>query len=158
MQPFFITFVFMTIAEAYRRVEALKLREKLPELVAGTSYEITALNQFALYNYGVDSLDRKLAKYKSKYYARQKFYQNNRPGFGIPDLRLTGRHYAGMSVLISGYTYKVVSNVPYSEKLVQQYGPAIYGLSKDNKRIYRTNTLMPAVRKYISQITGFVFR
>lgn len=46
--------------------------------------------------HGLNSDDAPIGQYKSPLYAAQKNAQNPTPGFGIPDLRLTGEFYSGI--------------------------------------------------------------
>jgi hypothetical protein len=147
-----------TIAEMRRRIESLRLAEELPKLVYQTSYEIITLNQQQLYS-GLDSTGQKIEKkYKNKYYAVKKQKQNSRPGFLTPDLFLTGAFYKGFGVVVDSNNYRIDSNNEKSAKLILAYGEDIFGLTGKNKGTYATGALFAALKAYIQNKAGLVFR
>lgn len=140
-----------------KRVKSVNLRRELPNIIQRKSFEITSLNQQQLYNYGVDSDGKRLTPYKNKYYAREKNYDNPRPGFGIPDLFKTGAFYKGFTVSVSRNYYTSMSIDKKSLQLEKKYGKQIFGLTKDNQRVYLDETLWPEIHRYITSKTGLQF-
>jgi hypothetical protein len=132
-----------------RRVQSLDLKDKVPELVQQTSYEIVRLNQLQLYS-GFDSKGEKIdRKYKNKAYAVKKQQQNPLPGFLNPDLNLTGAFYQGFAVVVENYNYKIDSSDEKDQKLILAYGEDIFGLTGKNKGDYANDILFAALKEYI---------
>ena len=146
-----------TIDELLQNLKSLNLREQVPKLVEQTSYEITALNQAQLY-FGVDSTVSPLTRYRSRSYAEKKNLQNPKPGFGNPDLFLTGAFYKGISVVVKGYDYEITSTDSKSDDLEKKYGSQIFGLAPKNKEKYASGLLLESIQSYITGKTGLEFR
>lgn len=116
--------------------------------------EIKRLNKEQLYNFGVDSEGVKLKRYASNYYAKEKNYDNRRPGFGVPDLYVTGKFYKGFYTSISPNKIEISSKDSKTQKLIDNYTPDIFGLTDDNETYFAIRTLRPEIIKYIERITG----
>jgi len=142
-----------TIRQLADRFRALDFATLVQTSMQQTSFEITALNKTQLYNYGVGSDGIKLTTYKSKYYAKEKSYDNPRPGFGIPDLFVTGAFYNGIGVVINKKTFITDSTDVKASRLELLYGSHIYGLTAQNKTIYATQTLLPVLLKNLKDAT-----
>jgi hypothetical protein len=130
----------------------------IPAIILQTSYEIELLNKQQLYNYGVDSTGKKLKKYINDTYAKEKNYMNRRPGFGQPDLFFTGKFYKGFTVNVNKTHFKVDSVDFKSEKLKDQYGDKIFGLTKSNIKVYALGVFYTELQKFITIKTGLIFR
>lgn len=144
-----------TIQNMITRVNKINLDAAIPQLVNQYAYEIIALNNAQLYNYGVKATGTKITpRYKSKYYAREKSASNPRPGTGVPDLFVTGAFYKGFGVVVNNKSFTVNSNDSKAPKLELEYGSEIYGLTKESKTDFSINTLLPAVREYIRATAG----
>lgn len=147
-----------TVRDLLKRVESLKLREQVPKMVEQTSYEIVVLNNLQLYS-GIDSTGKKITrKYKSKSYAQKKNQLNAKPGYGVPDLFLTGSFYKGMGVVVKRDKYIIDSVDSKSERLETQYGNQIFGLTYYNKSVYAKGVLFAVFKSYIESKTGLKFR
>lgn len=143
-----------TIFNLIDRVNKIDLDAAIPELVQQKAYEIITLNQQQLY-IGRKSTNAKITpKYAGAYYAKGKAAVNPTPGFGTPDLFVTGAFYKGFGVVVNSKEYTVNSNDEKASKLELQYGSEIYGLTKENKADFAINTLFPAVREYIRTTAG----
>jgi hypothetical protein len=147
-----------TIEDLYEAFSQLRLRDELPELILATSYDIEVLVKAQL-DMGELSTEQKIApSYKSKYYAVKKVALNPTPGYGIPDVRVTGAYYKGIGVTVEGEDYSIESNVEYAlSPQIAQYGPNLLRLSEGSKEAYCNEALSPAIEKYISNVTGLVF-
>lgn len=143
-----------TIFNLIDRVNKIDIEAAIPELVQQKAYEIITLNQQQLYT-GRKSTNAKITpKYAGVYYAKGKAAVNPMPGFGTPDLFVTGAFYKGFGVVVNSKEYTVNSNEEKASKLELQYGSEIYGLTKENKADFAINTLLPAVREYIRTTAG----
>jgi hypothetical protein len=147
-----------TIQGLLEKVQTVNLRRAVPAIIQQTSFEIEALNKEQLYNYGVNSDGQKLTPYKSKSYAREKNYMNRRPGYGIPDLFLTGAFFQGFVVDVTSTSFSVDSVNSKSAKLKEYYGDSIFGLTKDNRKVYALGVLYTNVQQYITLKTGLIFK
>lgn len=139
-----------TIKGMLDKVKSLDLRSEVPVILQRTSYEIESLNKEQLYNYGVDSTGTKLKEYSSEYYAREKNYDNPRPGKGIPDLFVTGAFYKGFGVVVSSKKFIIDSTDSKSASLEARYGSKIFGLTADNKKVYALGVFYAELKKYVS--------
>ena len=147
-----------TIKDLYEAFGAVRLREDLPEIIQGTSKEIEILVKSQLSN-GELSTGEKISKpYASTYYANKKHNLNPSPGYGIPDVKLTGALYDGISVTVTTDEYDIESSVDYSKAdSITQYGPQLLAMSEESKQIYCDDTLLPAIQNYITERTGLTF-
>lgn len=116
--------------------------------------EIKRLNKEQLYNFGVGSDGIKLKKYLSKYYAKEKNFDNPRPGFGFPDLYLTGAFHRGFFTSVGPNSIEISSKDKKRDKLVADYGENIFGLTKTNSTYFAIRTVRPEVLKYVERVTG----
>ena len=149
----------MTIEGLLNKVKSVDARKAVPDIVQQTSYEIEALNKTQLFNYGVSSDGLKLVpSYSSIAYAREKNYANPRPGFGVPDLFITGSFFKDFYVKTTKNTFQVDSVNSKSSKLKEKYGDQIFGLTKDNIKVYATGVFYAEFKKYITLKTGLIFR
>lgn len=149
----------MTVEALYNKLKTVDLRSSVPELIQETSYEIETLNKSQLFNYGVDSNDRKLKPaYSGSSYAKEKSYMNRRPGLGQPDLFFTGSFYKGFTVSVTPNVFTTDSIDSKSVKLEKQYGSAIFGLTKNNIKIYATGVFYTRLQKFITLKTGLQFK
>lgn len=148
-----------TIDELYEDFAKLNLREKLPELVRATSFEIVAL-VIEQKQKGELSTGQKITpSYKDPAYAKKKYWQYNPlPGYGTPDGRLTGALDAALSVSFNGDEYDIESKVEYADSpQIAQYGDNLLRLSDTNMQTYCDDTLAPAIQDYVTEITGLIF-
>jgi hypothetical protein len=149
----------MTVEELHNKLKSVDLRAAVTDIVQETSYEIESLNKEQLYNYGVDSDGIKLSpNYSSKYYAREKSYMNRRPGLFHPDLFFTGTFYKGFTVNVTASTFITDSTDSKSVNLEKQYGSEIFGLTKNNIKVYATGVFYSRLQKYITLKTGLQFK
>lgn len=141
-----------------------QLPTEIPRIVQQTSYEIETLNKQQLYNYGVrssatgvNSKVDKLSPYKSKYYAKEKNIMNPRPGYGVPDLFLTGKFYQGFTVVVKQNSFEVDSVDSKSESIKKRYGDDIFGLTGYNTKVYALGVFYTQFKKFVTLKTGLEF-
>lgn len=146
-----------TIEQLYEAFSQVNLREELQVLILENGTAMAELVEGQL-TQGKTAANVSIApSYANQYYAKKKFSMNSLPGYGIPDLKLSGEFYAGIGVAIkSSDEYDIESDVDYAGKLNQQYGDETLALSDENKQVYCDDTLGPAIANYILEKTGIV--
>ena len=98
-----------------------------------------------------------IGQYQSEIYAEMKHSMNPLPGFGVPDLKLTGAFYRATSVSVGSQTLKIDSSDSKSTELQAKYGKEIFGLNGVYKREYLNESLGPVFRSSITSIIGLKF-
>lgn len=95
-----------------------------------TKDQYLAIQKDQLYT-GVDSRGSHLLTYKNKYYARKKNEMNPIPGYGNPDLRLTGAFYNAMKADVNSEGLTVYSTDQKAGMLEAKYGKSIFTLFEE---------------------------
>lgn len=143
-----------TISDMLDSFKRLNLRKQVPIIIEQTKEEIITLNQRQLYNNSEDAKGVPLRFYASNSYAFEKERRNPNPGFGRPDLFLSGAFYRGFYISVTNSTYDIYSRDSKTGKLVAKYGEDIFGMTDDSQQQYVEETLYNGLSKYIEQITG----
>ena len=145
-----------TIEQLYEAFSQVKLREDLPELIRENGTAMAELVEDQLQGGKLSTGNPIQPAYANAYYAKKKASMNSLPGYGIPDLKVTGDYYAGIGVAIkSEDEYDIESDVDYANNAsITQYGEELLALSDDNKQVFCDETLSPAIGKYIAEKTG----
>lgn len=144
-----------TIEDLYDAFSTVNLRQELPNLILVTSYEIDVAIQVQLYQGQLSTGEQITPKYVSNYYSNKKERLNGAPGYGVPDLKVSGAYYKGIGVAVKEREYDIESNVPYAQSdSITQYGDNLLRLSEPNMVQYAENTLFPAIADYIRSKTG----
>lgn len=93
--------------------------------------------------------------YANRRYAIKKYASNSLPGYGNPDLYLSGSLYEALKLARTSNTLTITSSVSYFEHIDKKYGEQPFGLDEDSKDIYRENVLFPLLSKRINlTLTG----
>lgn len=145
-----------TILDVLENFRSINLKQALPGLVNETKQEIIRLNQQQLFS-GLLSTGDKVGVYKLRDYAERKNLLNPLPGFGIPDLKLSGDFYKGFVVEVNEEIYNITSRDPKTGRLYSLFGPDIFGLTEENKGLYSQGILGNAIRDFITAKTGLLF-
>lgn len=148
-----------TIKGMLDRVGKLDLRKQVTNILLDQAPELVKLNREQLYDDSIDSSGNLLESYSSPIYAVNKNKRNPGPGLFHPDLYDTGsfqnNFYAqvksGRTILFGSTDYK-------SSDLEDKYGKEIFGLTKDNRRVYATGVFYSALKQYITLTTGLRFQ
>jgi len=146
-----------TIAEMYNNWKRVNLRKQVPIIIEQNKQELIDLNQSQVYQSSEDSFGEPLRFYSSNSYAFEKEKQNAAPGFGRPDLYLTGAFYRAFVVKVSPRFYEINSKDTKTKKLKSKYGEDIFGLTDENKGKFANETLFVGIRSYIESTTGVKF-
>lgn len=145
-----------TIEQLYEAFGQVNLRQDLPELIEQTGNHLELLIIGQLEKGQMPDGGSIQPSYASNYYAKQKFSMNSLPGYGVPDIKKSGKYYAATKVTAKGDEYDVESDTPYANAdSITQYGDILLP-SDENKQIYCDDTLMPAIANYILEKTGIV--
>jgi len=102
---------------------------------------------------GYDSEKKRLKKYRSKSYSDFKQSMNSLPGFGNPDLILTGAFVNSFKLDISGQNLKFSASDSKSDDLTKKYGDNIFGLGETNNEYYAQQVVFPIM---MNTIQGFI--
>jgi hypothetical protein len=114
-----------------KKINAIKLLHKSID----NNKKAIADGQREQLKFGLDSEGKKIKPdYHDDVYADKKSNMNSLPGFGTPDLNLTGEMYKNIDVLAgvpNDKEYTIFSDVEYFPFLNERYDTA-FGLSKKN--------------------------
>lgn len=148
-----------TIKNMLDRVKRLDLRAEVPVIVENTEEQVLDLNREQLLLHGTDSEGKLLQEYRSAAYARKKNRQNPNPGYGNPDLHLTGYFHSTFALKdITPKTFRITATDSITGKLTEKYGENIFGLSKDSTRRYAMGPFFSQVKLYIETVSGLKFK
>lgn len=149
----------MTIPQMLERWKSVNLKTEVPIIIQDTNGEMVKLNREQLKVKGLDSESKRLKPYQSPAYALDKNRMNPSPGLFNPDLFVTGRFHGGFYANVKASKSILFGSTDFkSERLEKSYGKQIFGLTKDNKRVYLDTTVMPKIREYITKQTGLRFK
>jgi len=145
-----------TVLQVLERIQALQagIEGQITTIIQATGFELTTLVQIQLQQ-GTDSTEAKIKpEYRGKSYATYKQRLNPAPGFGVPDLFVTGSMYQGMGVaILDNDRYEIKSTVEYYPKLVSQYGDNPFKLSDKSKSEYAQTVFYERLKRYVSDTT-----
>lgn len=89
-------------------------------------------------------------KYSRIRYARAKNQFNPLPGFGTPDLKLTGKFHSDFFLTAKNKEFTLFSSDDKTGKLVEKYGQDnIFGLTVENNRIVNYEILAPRLIEWV---------
>lgn len=117
--------------------------------------EFVAESQREQLKQGISSVGGTLRKYRSAAYARKKNQMNPLPGFGNPDLKLTGAFYRGITASVEGGKIVVKSLDEKAQALEAKYNEdLIFGLYPEEKALFIAEHLKPEFNKRIRSEVG----
>lgn len=145
-----------TIDALYQDCLKLDLKGEIPQLIVDNGAEAGHLVETQLAQGQLSTGASITPEYANTYYSRKKESMNSTPGYGVPDLKYSGDYYKSIGVALkSEQEYVIESDVPYAnDPQITQYGEDLLKLSDDNLTIFAEKTLLPAIGKYIKEITG----
>ena len=149
----------MTVAETIRRLKSLNLTEIAVSSMKETEKEFIDFNTQKELFVGLDSTGNQIDPlYGSASYAKKKAAINSLPGYGVPDLKLSGDFYKGMHfVSVTADKAIIESSVPYAKYLEKRYGEAIYGLNDKIRPDYIFGPYYSVLKSKVTAVTGFKF-
>lgn len=139
------------------KVKSLNLQDEVTNIISKDKRVLILLNQSQLFDFGVDSQDKKLREYQSRSYAAKKNARNPQPGFGTPDLFDTRSFYGDFFIEVKKDVIVFDSKDSKSADLEKKYGNDIFGLTKGNKQVY-LGQFYEKLQDYITEKTGLVFK
>lgn len=146
-----------TISEVYEAFKALQIREKLPQLIKKTEYQLVT-KIIKQHQFGLLANNQKITpSYASAVYSKFKASLNASPGYGTPDATVTGNYNANLHVEIDGENYSIESDVDYakSASLAQYDVSNNFNLpSEQSKEEYWDKALLAEIRRYINETIG----
>jgi len=117
----------MTIHEI--RVRSNKFIENLQSYIDGVvddNQDLLNLNREQLKVEHKNINDQAITPPYSSAYAQLK-------GFRTPDLYVTGTLFESMTIEAKGNTFEINGHTDYTDKLIDQYSPAIFGIAKSKR-------------------------
>lgn len=91
-------------------------------------------------------------------YPNYKNKLNPTPGYGNPDLNLTGKYYAGLGIHVEGDSVFSGSTDSKDLALQTKYGPAIVKLGGEYSDEYVQTDLGPVVKRNLTDLTNLQFK
>lgn len=134
-----------TILDLLEKVESFDAYDTVLDGIIKNENIAVDMNKEQLMS-GVNSENKYVdPEYQSDEYARIKSGMNPRPGFGIPDLRLSGDFHAGfyldINAIDNGY-FELDSTDDKTEHLLKRYSDAIFGLTDENEEVFFAKNVM----------------
>lgn len=143
----------MTIVSLYEKVQAMNTDVIIEEAIEETAGSITEENKKQMLA-GKTASGAVIGEYRNELYAEVKNRMNPLPGFGVPDLKLTGSFQSKMGTNVIGDSIITESTDTKNQKLREKYGDGIFILGGDFKREYMDLSLRPALKQKIESATG----
>lgn len=136
----------MTLLETYQNVKQIDTGRLVDECMSELRPLVIDLNLFQL-EQGLNADGKKFRRYKNKGYAAKKNAMNSLPGYGIPDLNVTGTFWKKFKASIrdNGIEWLSQDQVAfYLENGTKNMKPfeKIYGVTKANMSILRSEFLV----------------
>lgn len=157
MQPygFFIVYLGMgTIHNLYSKVKQIDMEQIIFESVDQTKGAIPDLNKADLQQGLLATSEAIQPDYYFDSYAKEKFEMNPLPGYGVPDLKLTGSFYEGLVTSVDKTSFTTLSTDGKASMLEEKYSKDIYGLTKDAKTAYSIGVLKPVLNQNLRNAMG----
>lgn len=146
-----------TILGMLDKVKSVNLRDQVPIIIEQTKETAIDLNRLQLYAMSEDKNNMSLLMYRSPFYANYKNQRNPKPGFGHPDLFLTGSFQRQMFMKVEKETFNISSHDSKTFDLVKHYGDDIFGLTVKSKQVYANTVVYDGIKRYITGKTGLKF-
>lgn len=143
-----------TLTERFRRMDTDKL---IDESLNETTSDFEDIQRYQL-TAGMTSTGKNISpRYRSREYATAKHDMNPLPGYGVPDLKLTGSFHREIDVKAGRESFSIISRDEKAPELERKYDN-IFGLGGQFKKEYTQEKLAPALKKKISKFTGLKFQ
>jgi hypothetical protein len=143
-----------TVFGMYNKYMAAINGSLLSDAIMATDIELIDVNQGNLME-GMNALGLKIEpKYKNPKYALKKEQKNSFPGYGTPDLYVTGSFHEKIELFISGGVLQWENSDGKAADLLAKYGSVLGVFENDRLIKYRSLYLFPATARLIKQQTG----
>lgn len=144
----------MTFTEIHQTISKFNAEQVVSDVYEQTKEPLADLNAVQLLN-GLSAKGKNLKSYSNPVYAELKNRMNPLPGFGNPDLRLTGAFYRGIYASSQGGRLSITSTDSKTPDLEKKYGELnIFGLSEKFRIEHVVENIEPAFKKEIERVTG----
>ncbi len=143
----------MTIKGLYDKIKKVDTELVIQDSMEEVSPLITDRQKGQMLE-GVNSKGARIGRYRSGAYAQMKAAMNPIPGFGVPDLLLTGQFYKSIFTEVRGDKVLTDATDEKTQSLVNKYGEEIFGLNKATKSELIKGDLRPVFMKNIRKATG----
>lgn len=120
----------MSLADIKHSIQSLNFERIIGDALVLQQKQIIEY-QKAQMLHGQTATGDKIGKYKNKDYARKKANLNPLAGYGYVDLRLHNEFQRNITIRFFSDSYVIFSTDSKAEKLVQDYGPNIFGLNAE---------------------------
>lgn len=147
------------INQLLTKLSALNIDSVAESIMVQTEQSLEEIQREQMLH-GINSAGNPIGLYKQDEYARYKQQLNPLPGYGIVDLKRTGKFYAGISVYISGDDIVIESTDEKSQTLEEKYNDdegSIFGISDEFKKRYVSDSLYPEFKTEIENRIGLRF-
>ena len=144
-----------TLLQLKARLEQLNEARIASDAVQETSGDLSEKNRQQLHG-GFNKKGEKIGDtrpYRNRHYARLKAGMNSKPGFGNPDLKLTGAFYRQLKTDVQGELIHTTSADSKTAWLQKKYSD-LFGLGGDFKTLYIEENLRPAFLQKLKEATG----
>jgi len=143
----------MAVLEKYdRQIEQIQrgLENEAYKILAELQKEIVKLNTDKLMQ-GLTTQGTKLKPdYRNERYKRAKNRANPLPGFGTPDLKLTGKFHANFYLVAKNKKFEILSSDEKTGIISQKYGKDnVFGLTVEDNKIVNYQMLEPRLMKWV---------
>lgn len=135
----------ITVNNLLGRLKTVDVKDISFQSVSETKEVITDIQREQMFQ-GLNSKGNQIGSYASYDYAVEKNDMNPLPGFGIPDLKLTGAFYAGFGTEVTPEEFSTSSSDEKNADLTAKYNP--FGLNKLSKTDY-ADKLRPVLVKNV---------
>lgn len=144
-----------TIKGLLRKVKAFDTDKAIDATFEKTTTDLEVFNRQQMYA-GYDKTGEKFTKkYAAGSYAKKKNKMNALPGYGTPDLYLSGAYQKAITVEYSKGVLTTMSTVDYAKYVEPRYTP--YGLGGKFKREFIAEKLRPQMQREITAAIGLKF-
>lgn len=145
----------MTTRGLLDKLDRLDFERIAEQAMDDTAKDFADANRDQL-EHGYDRNGERLKKYSNPKYAKIKQQQNSLPGYGNPDLKRSGAFHRGIIMTANNGLVLTGSMDDKAPRLTGKY-PTTLGLGGPFKEGYVQDTLAPAIKKEVEDLTGLRF-
>lgn len=147
-----------SVDEIIKVLKTIDVRESCIEAAVLTKDKIPPLIKGQL-TQGKSGTGRKITPlYKNASYARKKYRMNPVPGYGVPDLYLSGGYYDTLDAKVDPEGITVESDKPYARYVDENYSGEVTKMARDSKEVFIEESYSPALADVIEKQTGLNFK
>jgi hypothetical protein len=156
-----LLFFSMTTEQLIQALSEIDPKQLTAETVQETSDTILELNQQQM-EQGIDQDGEKIHWLKDSHYPYTRQYANRKSKLGLQtsvvDLKLTGNFYRSNKIRIESDEVDYFNDGELGDILEKNYGKQIFGLTDENKQVYREGVFAETFREKFSAKTTLQFK